>query len=39
MRRVPFGENMTTQIFSFYFRDLPLIDAVILPGLPSQQIR
>jgi hypothetical protein len=37
--RIPFGENMTTRIFSFYFRSSPVIDAVIRTGIPSQQIR
>jgi hypothetical protein len=39
IRGIPFGENMAIQIFSFSFRDLPLIDAVILAGIPSQEIR
>ena len=39
MRRIPFGENMAIQIFSFCFRNPPLIDAVILTGIPSRQIR
>ncbi len=38
-RYIPFGENMAIQIFSFCFRNLPLIDAVILTGIPSRQIR
>jgi hypothetical protein len=38
-RRIPFGENMTTRIFSFCFRSPPLIDAVIRTGIPSRQIR
>jgi hypothetical protein len=38
-RHIPFGENMTIQIFSFAFRELPLIDAVIRTGIPSRQIR
>jgi hypothetical protein len=38
-RCIPFGENMAIQIFSFSFRDLPLIDGVILAGIPSQEIR
>ena len=32
---IPFGENMAIQIFSFSFRSLALIDAVILAGIPS----
>ena len=36
---IPFNENMTIQIFSFSFRSLPSIDAVILAGIPSRQIR
>ena len=36
---IPFGENMAIQIFSFSFRSLALIDAVILAGIPSRQIR
>ena len=38
-RYIPFGENMTIQIFSFSFRNLPLIDAILLTGIPSRQIR
>jgi hypothetical protein len=38
-RRIPFGENMTTGIFSFYFRSPPVIDAIIRTGIPSRQIR
>jgi hypothetical protein len=36
---IPLCENITTQIFSFYFHDLPLIDGIILTGIPSRQIR
>jgi hypothetical protein len=39
LHRIPFGENMAIQIFLFSFRNLPLIDAVILTGIPSRQIR
>jgi hypothetical protein len=38
-RCIPFGENMTTGIFSFYFRSPPVIDAIIRTGIPSRQIR
>jgi hypothetical protein len=38
-RCIPFGENMTTRIFSFSFRSPPVIDAVIRTGIPSRQIR
>jgi hypothetical protein len=37
--RIPFGENMAIQIFSFYFRNPPLIDAFLLTSIPSRQIR
>jgi hypothetical protein len=38
-RGIPFGEIIAIQIFSFSLRNLPLIDAVILTGIPSRQIR
>jgi hypothetical protein len=38
-RRIPFGENMAIQIFSFSFRNLALIDGVLRTGIPSRQIR
>jgi hypothetical protein len=38
-RCIPFGENMTTRIFSFCFRTPPVIDVVIRTGIPSRQIR
>jgi hypothetical protein len=39
LRNIPFGENMAMQIFSFSFRNLPVIDAFLLTGIPSPQIR
>jgi hypothetical protein len=38
-RGIPLGEIIAIQIFSFSFRNLPLIDAVILTSIPSRQIR
>jgi hypothetical protein len=37
--RISFSEKMTIRIFSFAFRFLRLIDAVVLTGIPSPQIR
>jgi hypothetical protein len=37
--RISFGEKKTRRIFSFAFRFLGLIDAVVLTGIPSHQIR
>ena len=36
---IPFGENMARQIFSFRFATRALIDAILLTGIPSHQIR
>jgi hypothetical protein len=38
-RCISLGENIAMQIFSFCFRNPALIDAVILTGIPSRQIR
>jgi len=37
--RISFGEKKTKQIFSFAFRFLRLIDAIVATGIPSRQIR
>jgi len=39
VRYIPFGENTAIQIFSLLFSRLPLIDAILLTGIPSRQIR
>jgi hypothetical protein len=37
--RIPLGENMTIQIFSFFFSRPPLIDAILFTGIASRQVR
>ena len=38
-RCIPLGENMTDTNFLFSFSLMALIDAIVLTGIPSRQIR